>query len=89
MGYWNDTTKTGEQVTWGDEPADGVDEAIQWVKDNHPEQLQDPLNTGLLETTGYIASLFFRRDLGREPTQAEISYGLQFSLGSYLHQQKV
>lgn len=89
MAYWTDTTTKGETVTWGDEPADAVDEAIQWVRENYPQDLNDPEHKRLHETTEYVAGLFFRRDLGREPSKAEISYGLQFSLAPYLNQSKV
>lgn len=89
MTYWTDTTVAGESITWGDAPADGVDEAVQWVRENHPQDLNDPTYKRLYEATEYIAGLFFRRDLGREPTPAEISYGLQFSLAPYLNQTKV
>lgn len=78
MGYWYDTTKTGEEIVWGDQPADAVDELFAEIKAEHGDLLDASIGN-LMEKVTKTVTPIFQADIGRKPTAAEVTYGMSFS----------
>lgn len=78
MGYWYDTTKTGEEIVWGDQPADAVDELFAEIKAEHGDLLDASIGN-LMEKVTKTVTPIFQADIGRKPTPAEVTYGMSFS----------
>lgn len=79
MGYWTDVTKTGEEIAWGDAPADAVDELIDFIANKTDDVFAPASRDKLIEAVSVAVTPIFERDLGRKPTTSEILYGISFS----------
>lgn len=79
MGYWTDVTKTGDEIAWGDAPADAVDELIDFIANRTNTVFEPASRDKLVESVAEAVTPIFVRDLGRKPTMAEILYGISFS----------
>lgn len=79
MGYWTDVTKTGEEIAWGDAPADAVDELIDFLANKTADVYEPASRDKLIDAVTMTVTPIFERDLGRRPTTSEILYGISFS----------
>lgn len=79
MGYWADTAKTGEEIVWGDPPADAVDELIDFIANRTDTVFEPASRDSLIQAVAETVTPIFKRDLGRKPTMSEILYGISFA----------
>lgn len=79
MGYWTDVTKTGEEIVWGDPPADAVDALIDFVSHRTDAVFSPASRDNLVQAVAETVTPIFQRDLGRKPTMSEVLYGISFA----------
>lgn len=79
MGYWTDTAKTGEEIVWGDPPADAVDELIDFISNRTDSVFSPASRDNLVRAVAETVTPIFQNDLGRKPTMVEILYGISFA----------
>lgn len=79
MGYWTDVAKTGEEIVWGDAPADAVDELIDFISHRTDAVFSPASRDNLVQAVAETVTPIFQHDLGRKPTMSEVLYGISFA----------
>lgn len=79
MGYWTDVANTGEEIVWGDTPADAVDELIDFLAGKTTTALEPASRDNFVQAVAETVTPIFQRDLGRKPTMSEVLYGISFA----------
>lgn len=91
MGYWGIITKSGDEALWGDAPADCLDAGTSRLvvrmrselgRIPTPDEVLDAVSGAPeIAEAATQARAAFGADIGRAPTEDEMSYGMVFSSG--------